>query len=479
MATTLIFLSSTLFSAIALLPQEASAFSLRDPILIIGDGSFTVQNGVVDGSGKWNDPFIVEGWEINASTAHGIEIRDTLAHFVIRNVYVHSGLSDYHGIVLRAPNGRIENSVLSWNRFCVVPSHNTTIVGNDVSHCYNGVFADSVASVEIADNDFYWSSGDGIFVIDSGRVHITDNRGSYGRAAVYLDTSSYAIVENNLFLNNGHGVYISRGSLHEVRNNTIRDSATGIWVDSSHNTITNNSVVTSWSHGIKIQGGIGNSVHHNSLIDNEYQAHDQVGSSQWDDGYPSGGNYWSDHIDMDVKSGPGQDQNGSDGILDSEYVIRGENSVDRYPLVEPPFNDLPTCAIFAPLPGENVTGAVLVNGSAFDSDGVVRKVEVRIDNGAWILAEGNVSWAFMWNTSQFKNGEHEVEVRSFDGTDYSVIEHVNVFVDNPVHKTPILEQTWFWGVIALATVLIVVALLLRRKLRSRSHDQNGEIQEPS
>ena len=447
------------------LPEDASAHTLRSPIYIEGDTNFTSANGVVGGSGFWNDPFIIEGWEINASTAHGIEIRDTTAHFVIRDVFVHSGLSDYHGIILRAPNGRVENSLIAWNRFGVVPGWNTTVVGNAISNCYNGIFADSVAVVKIADNSFHQFAGDGIYVQHTGRVHISNNRGSFGRAGVYLDTSSYAIVENNLFFNNGYGVYIKRGSLHEVRNNTIRDSATGIWVDSSHNTITNNSVVTSWSHGIQIQGGINNSVHHNSLIDNGHQAQDKVGSNQWDDGYPSGGNYWSDYIGLDVKSGPGQDQNGSDGILDSEYAISGENSVDRYPLAEPLYNIPPACTIYAPLPGENVTGTVLVNGSSFDSDGVVGKVELRIDNGAWILTEGNVSWEFTWDTTQFRNGEHEIEARSFDGTDYSDIEQVGVFVDNPVPEAPIFEQIWFWAAIALGTVLIVSALLLvRRKL---------------
>jgi hypothetical protein len=53
----------------------------------------------------------------------------------------------------------------------------------------------------------------------------------------------------------------------------------------------------------------------------------------WDDGYPSGGNYWSNYTGVDVKSGPNQDQPGSDGIGDSPHVIDANNK-DNYPLTK-------------------------------------------------------------------------------------------------------------------------------------------------
>jgi len=62
-------------------PEPASAYTPHAPILIIGDANFLPANGVTGGSGTWNDPYVIEGWDINASTAHGIEIRDSKRQF--------------------------------------------------------------------------------------------------------------------------------------------------------------------------------------------------------------------------------------------------------------------------------------------------------------------------------------------------------------------------------------------------------------
>jgi hypothetical protein len=52
----------------------------------------------------------------------------------------------------------------------------------------------------------------------------------------------------------------------------------------------------------------------------------------WDNGYPSGGNYWSDYNGTDLYSGPYQNVTGSDGIGDKPYVIYANNT-DDYPLM--------------------------------------------------------------------------------------------------------------------------------------------------
>jgi hypothetical protein len=58
------------------------------------------------------------------------------------------------------------------------------------------------------------------------------------------------------------------------------------------------------------------------------------GPNTWDNGYPSGGNYWSDNGGADSYSASYQNETGSDGIGDAPYVI-DSNNTDRYPLMGP------------------------------------------------------------------------------------------------------------------------------------------------
>ncbi|MCZ2856458.1 MAG: hypothetical protein O2U62_05145, partial [Candidatus Bathyarchaeota archaeon] len=53
-------------------------------------------------------------------------------------------------------------------------------------------------------------------------------------------------------------------------------------------------------------------------------------TNTWDNGYPSGGNYWSDYNGTDYFNGPYQNITGSDGIGDTPYNIQIGNQ-DSYP----------------------------------------------------------------------------------------------------------------------------------------------------
>lgn len=55
---------------------------------------------------------------------------------------------------------------------------------------------------------------------------------------------------------------------------------------------------------------------------------------EWNAEYPIGGNYWSNYSGIDEQSGPGQDQEGSDGFCDTPYS--SGMVTDYYPLFEIP-----------------------------------------------------------------------------------------------------------------------------------------------
>jgi hypothetical protein len=86
--------------------------------------------------------------------------------------------------------------------------------------------------------------------------------------------------------------------------------------------------------GIELDSSSGNSIFHNNFIGNVKQVAPDSSVNTWDDGYPSGGNYWSDYNGTDTYNGPYQNLTGSDGIGDTPYVIDA-NNIDHYPLMNP------------------------------------------------------------------------------------------------------------------------------------------------
>ena len=99
-----------------------------------------------------------------------------------------------------------------------------------------------------------------------------------------------------------------------------------------------------FSVGVKCDASTrGNQIYHNTFMDNSLHAYD-VGDNIWDNGYPSGGNYWDDYKGSDDFHGVDQDIAGSDGIGDTPYLIPDcltiacahavVNNLDHYPFTE-------------------------------------------------------------------------------------------------------------------------------------------------
>ena len=65
-----------------------------------------------------------------------------------------------------------------------------------------------------------------------------------------------------------------------------------------------------------------NEVYHNAIINNAFQAFDIGTNNKWDNGYPSGGNYWSDHIGPDDFSGADQSGQGRSKSSFSQRLLR-------------------------------------------------------------------------------------------------------------------------------------------------------------
>jgi len=122
-------------------------------------------------------------------------------------------------------------------------------------------------------------------------------------------------------------------------NSLVGNSYEGIGLYySSYNIITQNSI-TDNQVGIGLYDSSNNLIFHNSFTNNAIQVYTETSVNVWDNGYPSGGNYWDDYNGVDARCGPNQDYPGGDGMGDSSFTIDSNNE-DRYPLMStwtPPY----------------------------------------------------------------------------------------------------------------------------------------------
>ncbi len=167
--------------------------------------------------------------------------------------------------------------------------------------------------------------------------------------------------------------------------------------------------------------------------------------------------------------------------------MSAKNSAGEGPLTDwisvvpnAPPNQKPNGTVTNPSPGETVSGIWTIDGDASDPDGTVERVEIRIGAGSWQTATGTDSWSFDWDTTSYSNGDYSIQIRVWDGQDFTTLSSIPVTVSNP--DDPILA--WGWSPLPLligliAIVIIAAALMLRRRRRMREYAQQGpQLEEP-
>ena len=127
------------------------------------------------------------------------------------------------------------------------------------------------------------------------------------------------------------GICVRRGIFNGTfAGNCIRRYQRGVYVAGSCRFTEN---VFEYNTISAVMGGSLNVKYYKNTF--RYNTNDiELASGVWDDGYPSGGNYWSKYNGTDLYSGINQDAAGSDGIGDSPHVI-DEDNIDWYPLINP------------------------------------------------------------------------------------------------------------------------------------------------
>jgi len=179
----------------------------------------------------------------------------------------------------------------------------------------------------------------GIGLLDRSNVTIKNMKiESFENGIWLLWSSSNTISGNNIARNSGDGIWLDGSSNNTISGNNITENDwEGIWLDesSNYNTISGNNIARNNLEGVALYESSNNIIYHNNFLDNAEPVYIYTElPNVWDNGYPSGGNYWSDYTGVDLYSGPYQNVTGSDEIGDTPYVI-GVNNQDNHPLMKP------------------------------------------------------------------------------------------------------------------------------------------------
>ncbi len=270
-------------------------------------------------------------------------------------------------------------------------SNYNNITGNTIfANIWIGIYIEFSSNNNIAGNNITTNNLDGLKLFaGSSNNNITGNNiTANGNNGIYIRMSSNNILRNNHMTNNKYNLYVDGSSLTDfvqdidtsntvngmpiyylvnkhditvpfdagyvalvnctsmiVQNLNLNKNGQGILLAyTANSTITRNNITANY-RGITLRYSSNNKFYSNNFINNTNQVYIVNSANTWDDGFPSGGNYWSDYTGVDSCSGPSQTEPRKDGIGDFEYYIDSNNR-DRYPLMtqfgEPTTRYVPT-----------------------------------------------------------------------------------------------------------------------------------------
>jgi len=248
----------------------------------------------------------------------------------------------HEGVYLNySSNNSVSGNNITNNEYGVYLNYssNNSVSGNNITaNNQEGVYLNYSSYNSVSGNNIA-NNGDGIYLSGSSYNSIVGNNitaNNWAGVRLYYSSNNNTISGNNITANNGHGVYLWDSSNNSVSGNNMTNNEYGVWLYYSfYNSVSGNNITNNY-YGVYLYYSSNNKFYHNNFIDNTQQVLIATSgyANVWDDGYPSGGNYWSDYTGVDLYSGPNQDTPGSDGIGDTPYLIEAGNQ-DRYPLMNP------------------------------------------------------------------------------------------------------------------------------------------------
>ena len=210
-------------------------------------------------------------------------------------------------------NNLIKNNILRKNSRGITGSfytntilENNTVTENDYGIDFGHLSGPSSKNNTARNNEIHSNTNAGIYVSASeGNNSIVGNSIHGNVFGIVLDHTQNNEVSGNLINSNTYGIYMRNAIQDTIVQNQLQGNVVGIHLENSN----------------------GNAMFHNNFVSNTVQV-EGASYNTWDDGYHSGGNYWSDYLTRY----PNATEIDASGIGDTAYIIDVDNT-DRYPLM--------------------------------------------------------------------------------------------------------------------------------------------------
>ena len=308
------------------------------------------------------------GYGLTLSSVNGVVIRNTnvlgfgdgvwlsnsfnisiVGNRMTENVF--SGISVYS-----SSNNNIDENDIAGGRYGIflVSSSENNIRRNNLTRTeVSGISFEAYSNNNTVTSNVFVGSG---VLVGSSFGNVLEGNTVNSKPLVFLEgVSNRAVTDagqvvlvncTNVQIENIHiddtvaGLELWNTSNARILNNRIENSYFGIRLSSSTNVSVVGNTITGNNYGVELWRSSQTILTHNNFVDNVHQVHDAA----WDDpeiapsavvldsGYASGGNFWSGYTGVDLHDGVGQNEDGSDAIGDTAYVLH-EGAQDNYPLM--------------------------------------------------------------------------------------------------------------------------------------------------
>jgi len=284
-------------------------------------------NIVVDGAG-----YTVQG----TGSGVGIDLTER-SNITIKNLEIKT-FDEGIRLALSSNNKVLGNNITANREYGIMPvlSSNISISGNNITNNYEGIVLVFSSNNTVSGNMMNGNQYNFEVYGDepSHYIHTIDVSNLVdGMPVYYLINQKDLVINPITYPQVGYLALINSINI-TVEGLTLANDYHGLLLAYTNNSKITNSNITNNRYGIMPLYSSNNKIYHNNFIDNSQQARPLSSINIWDNGYPSGGNYWSDYTGVDLYGGPHQNETGSDGIGDTPYFI-DENNQDNYPLMKP------------------------------------------------------------------------------------------------------------------------------------------------